>query len=205
MAWTDESGATMVAYCTITVITSPTDFSIDPSQLELEVGKSEYLTTNLTGTQNITWISSDPKLVKVDAQTGNTAAKVTATDKTGSAVITAFNVDNNAYATCVVTVTAPVSSIQIAVSTGGSNYKTTDDYETPITTGFLFLKAVYTPDNATNTDMLWKSRDESVATIDASGRVTILKEGTTRITVAPSYNPNNVNAECYLTVTDVPG
>ena len=194
----------MVAYCTITVITSPTDFSIDPSQLELEVGKSEYLTTNLTGTQNITWISSDPKLVKVDAQTGNTAAKVTATDKTGSAVITAFNVDNNAYATCVVTVTAPVSSIQIAVSTGGSNYKTTDDYETPITTGFLFLKAVYTPDNATNTDMVWKSRDESVATIDASGRVTILKEGTTRITVAPSYNPNNVNAECYLTVTDVP-
>jgi uncharacterized protein YjdB len=204
LAWTDESGATMVAYCTITVITSPTDFSIDPSQLELEVGKSEYLTTNLTGTQNITWISSDPKLVKVDAQTGNTAAKVTATDKTGSAVITAFNVDNNAYATCVVTVTAPVSSIQIAVSTGGSNYKTTDDYETPITTGFLFLKAVYTPDNATNTDMVWKSRDESVATIDASGRVTILKEGTTRITVAPSYNPNNVNAECYLTVTDVP-
>ena len=204
LAWTDESGATMVAYCTITVITSPTDFSIDPSQLELEVGKSEYLTTNLTGTQNITWISSDPKLVKVDAQTGNPAAKVTATDKTGSAVITAFNVDNNAYATCVVTVTAPVSSIQIAVSTGGSNYKTTDDYETPITTGFLFLKAVYTPDNATNTDMVWKSRDESVATIDASGRVTILKEGTTRITVAPSYNPNNVNAECYLTVTDVP-
>ena len=204
LAWTDESGATMVAYCTITVITSPTDFSINPSQLELEVGKSEYLTTNLTGTQNITWISSDPKLVKVDAQTGNTAAKVTATDKTGSAVITAFNVDNNAYATCVVTVTAPVSSIQIAVSTGGSNYKTTDDYETPITTGFLFLKAVYTPDNATNTDMVWKSRDESVATIDASGRVTILKEGTTRITVAPSYNPNNVNAECYLTVTDVP-
>lgn len=55
LAWTDESGATMVAYCTITVITSPTDFSIDPSQLELEVGKSEYLTTNLTGTQNITW------------------------------------------------------------------------------------------------------------------------------------------------------
>lgn len=52
--------------------------------------------------------------------------------------------------------------------------------------------------------MVWKSRDESVATIDASGRVTILKEGTTRITVAPSYNPNNVNAECYLTVTDVP-
>ena len=39
LAWTDESGATMVAYCTITVITSPTDFSIDPSQLELEVGK----------------------------------------------------------------------------------------------------------------------------------------------------------------------
>lgn len=204
LSWTDEEGKTWVAYCTITIITSPTDFSIDPSTLELETGKSEYLTTSLTGTQNITWFSSDTTLITVEAQTGNTAAKVTATEKTGTAVITAFNKDNNKYATCVVTVTAPISEISIAVSTGGSNYVTTEEYETPISTGFLFMKAIYAPDNATNTTMTWKSRDESVATIDSSGRVTILKEGTTRITVAPTYNPNNVNAECYLTVTDVP-
>lgn len=45
-------------------------------------------------------------MVKVEPQQGNTKAKLTAGTKTGSTTITVINKDNNAYATCRVTVTA---------------------------------------------------------------------------------------------------
>lgn len=52
--------------------------------------------------------------------------------------------------------------------------------------------------------MIWESSDESVATIDENGMVTVLKLGQTTITVTPVYNPNGVFAQCILTVKDDP-
>ncbi len=195
LAWTEESGITRVAQCSITINESATDFKITPETVNLEVGSSEYLQTNLTGSKNILWISSDTSIVTVEPQTGNIAAKITATEKTGNVVITAINRDNDTYATALVTVTAPITDIKIDKGPA---------YTTSIGTPFVFLEAIYQPANATQTEMIWESSDESIATVDANGMVTVLKLGQTTITVKPAYNPNGVFAQCILTVKDEP-
>lgn len=196
LAWTDTEGVTWVAYCTITVNEAATSFEITPSQMSIGVGETYTLNTNIDSpTANIAWMSSDTSLITVSANAGNTSAKITASQKVGSVVITAFNRDNDTYATCVVTVTAAITSIRIDKGT---------QYTTTLANGFLFLKALYEPSNATDTDMEWTSSDESVATIDANGTVTLLSEGITRITVQPVYNPNGVWAYCDLTIREDP-
>lgn len=195
LAWTEESGITRVAQCSITINESATDFKITPDKVSLEVGASEYLQTNLTGSKNILWISSDTSIVTVEPQTGNVAAKITATEKTGDVVITAINRDNDTYATALVTVTAPITDIKIDKGPA---------FTTSIGTPFIFLEAIYQPANATNTEMIWESSDESIATVDENGMVTVLKLGQTTITVKPVYNPNGVFAQCILTVKDDP-
>lgn len=195
LAWTDKESVTWVAYCRLTITSSATDFHITPEATRIEVGKSEYLQTNLTGTQNILWVSSDTSIVTVEPQTGNVAAKVTATDKTGDVVITAINKDNDTYATAIVTVTAPITDVKIDKGTA---------YTSTLATPYIFMNAVYQPANATDTTMIWESSDPSVATVGDDGMVTVLKLGQTTITVKPVYNPNGVFAQCVLTIKDDP-
>lgn len=195
LGWTDTRGITWVAKCEITVTTTRTDFSISPATKRLEVGGTDYLQTNLTGKQNILWLSSDTSIVTVDPQTGNVGAKITATQKTGEVVITAINKDNNSYATCLVTVSAAIISLEIDKG---------DSYTTSVATPFVFMKAVYQPTNATSTDMKWTSSDKEVAEVDDTGMVTVKKIGVTTITVKPVYNPNGAYAQCVLTVKDDP-
>ena len=195
LSWTDTRGITWVAQCEITVTTTASDFTISPATKRLEVGGTDYLQTNLTGKQNILWLSSDSSIVTVDPQTGNVGAKITATQKTGQVVITAINKDNNSYATCLVEVTAAITSLKIDKGTS---------YTTSIATPFVFLEAVYQPTNATSTEMEWSSSNTTVATVDSTGMVSVKAIGTTTITVKPTYNPNGVFAQCVLTVKDDP-
>lgn len=195
LEWQDSHGVTHVATCSIIVTTSAANFEITPKTLKLEVGASEYLNTTLSGTQDITWLSSDVNLVTVEAQAGNVAAKVTATANVGSAVITAYNKANDSYATCVVTVVASVTSLSIDKG---------ESFTTSVASGFVFMNAVYQPANATETEMEWTSSNNAVATVDNMGTVTILKKGQTTITVKPVYNPNGLFAQCVLSVVEVP-
>ncbi len=196
LAWTDNEGVTWVSYCTITVTRAATSFSIDPVEVSIEAGERYTVHTDIDSrTANILWTSSDTSLVTVTANDGNVTAELLAQDKVGSAVITAVNKDNDTYATCVVTVTAPIKELSIDKG---------EKYTTTLASGFLFLNPVYQPENATATEMDWRSSDESIATIDEHGTVTLLQEGTTRISVQPVYNPNGVWAYCDLTIREDP-
>ena len=67
------------------------------------------------------------------------------------------------------------------------------------------LEAVFTPANATNQTVTWSSSNPSVASIDANGRVTALKNGTAAITCDPADEtlPSvtcSVVVEDYLTI-----
>ncbi|WP_281064345.1 Ig-like domain-containing protein [Clostridium muellerianum] len=63
------------------------------------------------------------------------------------------------------------------------------------------LTAKVQPDNATNKNVIWKSSDETIATVDASGKVTSLKKGTTTITVTSADGQKT--ATCNVTVAKV--
>lgn len=71
------------------------------------------------------------------------------------------------------------------------------------------LTATVDPDNATNRNLIWKSSNESIATVDGDGNVTALKKGTATITVITE--DGGFSASCLVTVncshlntTDVP-
>lgn len=114
----------------------------------------------------VTWASDKPTVAKVD-QTG----KVTAVDG-GTANITATTVDGNKVATCVVTVTVPVTNVTLDT-----------DAITLEIDGTQKLVATIVPANATNQKVTWKSDKQEIATVDQEGTVTGVADGVANVTV----------------------
>ncbi len=65
------------------------------------------------------------------------------------------------------------------------------------------LNATVTPSNATNTDFVWSSQDESIATVDESGLVTAVAVGGTTI-LATAQDGSGVYGSCTVTVSAAP-
>lgn len=130
------------------------------SELTLTATVAPENTTNKT----VTWTSSDSSVATVDANGKVTALKV------GTATITATC--GEAEANCAITVEA------VAV-TGVTLDKTSATLGLNDTTTFV---ATVMPENATDKTVTWSSSDTSIATVDANGKVTAVKEGTVTIT-----------------------
>lgn len=64
------------------------------------------------------------------------------------------------------------------------------------------LNAAVMPDNATNKNIVWKSSDTSIATVDQNGKVTGIKIGIATITAATE--DGNFEAACVVAVSKVP-
>ena len=62
------------------------------------------------------------------------------------------------------------------------------------------LTATVEPDNATNKNVNWESSDTSIATVDASGKVTAISAGSATIT-ATAADGSGKSASCSVTVT----
>ena len=69
--------------------------------------------------------------------------------------------------------------------------------------GTVQLDATVTPSNATNTDYVWASLDESIATVSESGLVTAVAVGGTTIT-ASAQDGSGVYGSCTITVSAAP-
>ena len=68
--------------------------------------------------------------------------------------------------------------------------------------GILQLYATVTPANAANRNVTWSSSDESVATVDDYGYITVLAEGEAIITATTM--DGGLTAQCKLTVNPIP-
>ena len=188
---TEDGGKT--ATCKVTVSDKEIDVTgvtLNKTVLSLETGASETLTATVTPedatNKNVTWKSSDESVATVDA-----SGKVTGV-KAGEATITVTTEDGGKTATCKVT----VSDKEINV-TGVQLNKT----ETSLLVGGSeTLVATILPENATNKNVTWKSSDESVATVDASGKVTGVKAGEATITV--TTEDGGKTATCKVTVSN---
>lgn len=168
-----------------------TSVTLSEASKTLQIGQALQLTAvispaNAITNQDVLWTSSDSNIASVD-----TTGKVTALTA-GTAKITATSVDGNKTAVFTLTsVPAPVPVSQITLNTST---------ETLQANSTLQLTATIKPDNAANKNVLWKSSDENIATVDTTGKVTAKSKGTATITATSA--DGNVAAQATITVTE---
>ena len=162
--------------CTINIkkpetVIPVTSVSLNKTTLTLDKGDSETLTASVSPTdatnQAVTWSTSSDAVATVDSN-----GKVTAVGR-GEASITATSADNAAIkATCKVTVNVPVTGVSLDESAATLSIKET-----------LQLNAKVSPEDASNSNVTWKSSDPTVATVSDSGLVTAKAKGNATIIV----------------------
>ena len=183
---TEDGGKT--ATCKVTVkaaAVAVTGVTLNKTALTLNIGASETLSATVAPAdatnKKVTWKSSDAAVATVD-----TNGKVTAV-KAGEATITVTTEDGGKTATCKVTVkpnlVSEITLAALAIYVGESKA----------------ITATVKPDDATNKELTWKSSDESIATVDNTGKVTGKKIGTATIT-ATAQDGSGVSGSCTVTV-----
>jgi len=167
------------------VIIPVTSISLNFNKAGLLEGESYRLDATVTPSNatdaTIKWSSSDNSVVTVDQQgviTGKSA---------GTATVTATC--NGFTDTCEVTVTAeavPVESIRLGLS------------KISVPVGKVFdISVTVKPDNATLSNINWKSSDPAVATVNQQGQITALAPGHTTITVEVGGKSDNCDVEVF--------
>lgn len=152
------------------------------------------------------WNSNNMSVVTVDKD-----GKITAVGKGSAEVFCFLKSNGEVFAKCSVTVQIPDTqpeptkpepkptepevvkvsgitlnpNISLKIKEGGSSK----------------ITATVVPSNATNSSVKWVSSSPDVATVDDSGNVTALKEGSTTITCT-AVDGSGVSAVCPVTVTD---
>ncbi len=183
------------ATCSVTVTSktiSVTGVTLDKTEMELTEGESAQLKATVSpedaSDKSVKWTSSDEKVATVD-----NAGKVTAVAP-GTVKITVTTTDGNKETSCSITVSAnkiPVEEVSL------------DKNEVEIIMGeSAQLTATVTPEDATDKSVAWSSSDESIATVDETGKVTALKVGSATIKVKTT--DGGKEASCDVTVTPIP-
>ena len=168
--------------------------TVAPAFVTLEPNDTQQLTATVDATpssadKTVTWSSSDS-----DVATVSTTGVVTAVAP-GSATITATsNLDNTKSGSCTVTVTAPAAPVEVeSISMKSATTIAIGSSET--------LTVTYNPADAnTGIALTWKSDDETIATVDANGKVTGVAAGKTTVTATTA---NGKSASCEVTVQAV--
>ncbi len=151
-----------------------TGVTVTPESITLLVGAK----TQLTGepvpkwavNPAMTWQSMDTTIATVDDR-----GLVYAISE-GETAITATTEEGGYSASCQITVTPFIPVTAIALD------ENSIELELPQTITHQ-LNVSVEPENATNPDVLWRSYDESIATVDEYGKVTGVAEGETTVVV----------------------
>ncbi len=160
------------ATCLVTVNASVKNVLLNPAVASVEVEETIHLNAVVlpenASNKAVTWTSSDDAIATVDDN-----GLVTAVTE-GEVTITVTTLDGGKTATCALNVapkTIHVETVSLTPTTG-----TLDINET------LQLTASVTPDNAVNSNVIWSSANNSVATVDEKGLVTAVAKGDVNIT-----------------------
>ncbi|MBU3158245.1 Ig-like domain-containing protein [Clostridium frigoris] len=166
-------------YCLVYVPEVIDSITLSQNSLKFDLGgaatvlSAKILPDNLS-LKNITWTSSNYNIADVDSN-GRVIPKAG-----GKAVITATSVyDKTKKATCSVTVNGPITDTKIHVT--GVTLKP-KQLELIAGTPFTLSQDI-SPINATNKAVTYRSSNENVATVSATGVVTPITEGMTLISV----------------------
>ena len=159
------------ATCKVTITSSYipiTEIILNKSNLSLLVGKSETLIKTIKPSNatnmDISWTSTNPNIATVDASGTVTAKSV------GTAIITVSAQGQSATCKITVTDTVPLKNISINKNSITIKEKATDN-----------LSITYTPSNASNKKVTWKSSNDKIVKVDSSGKITGIAPGTATI------------------------
>ncbi len=169
-----------------------TSLSLNRNKLYVGKGAQSQLTMTLLPAGSrykaITWTSSDDTVATVD----NTGLVTASNTKAGTATITVKSGD--LQATCLVTVMEPATSIALAEDSIKLGTPAGSDGRYQVT---QTLTIATTPANTDPGAVTWASSNETVATVDANGKVTALAEGKATITLYKDSAPVDT---CEVTV-----
>ena len=181
-AYTDKRDTTTPADVKVSRITLSAS-----TGLALTKGQTQKLTATVAPAnatnQTVAWSTSDKNVATV-SENGLVTAK-----SAGTATITCTAQDgSNVKATCKVTVTVPVSGIQLSQTSAALTVGDT----------LTLTKTIY-PSDATNQAVTWTSSAVSVASVDSNGKITAKTAGSAVIT-CKSVSDNSVVGICNVTV-----
>lgn len=173
---------TVTATCTVTVRDpgEATAITLDKTELLLIKGASQKLMAisqpAASRYDSLTWKSSDETVVTVAAD-GTVTASAT---KSGTAAVTATAMVGTTELTAVCTVIVMTEATELRITEDtvklappGGSYKVSHT-----------LQIGVEPTNSYAGTVVWSSSNETVATVDANGKVTALGAGTTTITAS---------------------
>lgn len=166
-----------------------TGVTLNKTELTLETGGSETLTATVAPSdatnKNVTWKSSNTAVATVDDN-----GKVTGV-AAGEATITVTTEDGGKTATCKVRVLPSVKKVTVEPTTLTLGKKKS----------YTLKATVEVSGSGTDTGVTWTSSDETIATVDATGKVTATdKVGTVTITATSVVDPTK-NGTCTVTVS----
>ncbi len=169
-----------------------TSLSISNKTLALTEGKTSLLTATILPTnvgddsKTVTWQSTNNAIATI------TNGVVVALKEGTAKIMVTANSNKNLKDSCVVTVTK--SSVNIPVTGVGVSPKT---MSMNVNAEYTITAAVM-PFNASNKTVTWASDNQSVATVDAAGKVSAKSKGTARIIA--TTQEGNFKDTCMLTV-----
>ena len=159
----------------------------EPVELNLDaitIGvKQAVSTVKVESGKNITWTSANEKIATVDAN-----GKITGVKK-GKTTITATDEYGQSDSVEVTVVAKNKGVKKIKLNKKNATLKQGEK---------LTLAATLTPSNAKNKNIIWKSSDTSVVTVDSKGKVKAVGTGKATITAIAS---SGKTAKCEITVT----
>lgn len=175
--------------CEVTVMQPATGISLNQSEIELIEDESSQIIANVlpenASNKSVTWTSSDISVAMVSPD--GTVYAI----KPGQATIMATTEDGGFVGLCKVTVKAKVI-IATAI-------RFTQTSETIAIGETLQLNAVLEPVNVTNSNINWTSTNPNVATVNSTGLIQAVAQGSTQI-IATTTDGSNLSAICEITV-----
>lgn len=170
----------------------PREITISGQPTNMEVGDEHQLTAKVSpddANQEVVWSSSDPEVIEID-QTG----KIKAVGAGLVEIVAVSKVNNRVQKKIQINVTEPIVF---------------DDPEEIVFTStraevaigvFITLTVQVLPETARQ-EVLWSSSDDSIATVNAQGRVTGISEGIVIITATSVADPE-ITADYQVSVIE---
>lgn len=164
-----------------------TSIDIEEKAVEITKNKTIQLTAIVlpddADTKDCIWSSSNPDIASVSS-----TGLVTANSSGAAYIYASLASDKKIIDSCKVVVRQPVTGLQL------------NEKEKVLKVGDTYtLKAVINPDDADNKNIIWKSDNPTIVSVE-NGTITALKAGTVNVT-ATSEEDGNFTDCCVVTVT----